>query len=652
MNKFESYSKVLMWFMALLLSALLAGCGGGGGGGGGTNPTTTVSGIAASGAPVIGGTVQMVCANSTAGTAVTTGADGGFTVTAPGSAPCVIKVSGGTGAIGGPLFSVVASSSQTRANVNQLTHMLAFLLAGGNPDTGLFQSPSSISSKITTTAVATHKATITASVIANLGAAAGIPTSFGFLEGTFTANHTGFDLVLDKIGFTAVGNTVSIVFNGAPVLAVNAATGVASTTSSVVINAIALAGASTFGAPMTAKAITAYSLAGVTGTKNETAKTIAVTVPNGTNVTALVATFTITGASVKVGGVAQTSRTTANNFTNPVAYTVTAADGTTAIYTVTVTVAAVTAKAITAYSLAGVAGTINEAAKTIAVTVQSGTNVTALVATFTITGTGVKVGAVTQTNGTTANNFTGPVAYTVTAADGTTATYTVTVTVAVGAGPAPVNLGTAGTFAILTKAGITNVPTSSITGDVGTSPITGAAIGITCVEVTGAIHSVNAAGPACSLIDPVFLTTAVSDMEAAFTDAAGRPAGVGPFLNLGAGTVAGQTLVPGIYTWGSNVTITTDLTLSGGANDVWIFQITGTLDLAAGKQILLVGGAQAKNIFWQVADVSALNAGSHIEGIILAQTNIALVSGATVNGRLLAQTEVTLQANTVTQPAL
>jgi hypothetical protein len=116
-------------------------------------------------------------------------------------------------------------------------------------------------------------------------------------------------------------------------------------------------------APNSAKAITAYSLAGAPGTIDETAKTISVTMPNGTNVTALVATFTTTGAGVKVGAVAQTSGTTANNFTVPVAYTVTAANSTTATYTVTVTVALNPAKAITAYSLNGVAGTINKTAR-------------------------------------------------------------------------------------------------------------------------------------------------------------------------------------------------------------------------------------------------------------------------------------------------
>ena len=146
------------------------------------------------------------------------------------------------------------------------------------------------------------------------------------------------------------------------------------------------------------------------------------------------------------------------------------------------------------------------------------------------------------------------------------------------------------------------------------------------------------------------MTTAVSNMEAAYTDAAGRTPGVGPFLNVGGGTVAGQTLAPGVYTWGSNVTITTDLTLSGGANDVWIFQITGTLGIDTDKKIILAGGAQAKNIFWQVSDAVTLKPGSHFEGNILAQTNIAMQTGATLNGRLLAQTAVTLDANTVSAP--
>ena len=225
-------------------------------------------------------------------------------------------------------------------------------------------------------------------------------------------------------------------------------------------------------------------------------------------------------------------------------------------------------------------------------------------------------------------------------------------------GQVPVDLGAAGNFVILAKSGISTVPASAVTGDIGVSPIDSTAITgfalvagasntfSTSTQVTGKVFAADFAPPT-----PANLTTAVSNMEAAYTDAAGRTAGVGPFLNLGGGTVAGLTLVPGVYTWGSNVTITTDLTLSGGANDVWIFQITGTLDVDAGKQVLLIGGAKAKNIFWQVAGAVTLKAGSHFEGIILAQTNIAMVTGASTNGRLLAQTAVALDQNAVTQPA-
>jgi hypothetical protein len=217
-------------------------------------------------------------------------------------------------------------------------------------------------------------------------------------------------------------------------------------------------------------------------------------------------------------------------------------------------------------------------------------------------------------------------------------------------GADPVDLGTAGHFAILSESGITNVPTSAITGDIGTSPITGASItGLDCPEVTGTIYTVDAAGPACRVVDPVLLTAAVSDMEAAYTDAAGRT--TPDYLNIGTGgDLAGLTLAPGLYKFTTPVTISTDVTLSGGPNDVWIFQIPGTLDISSGKHVILSGGAQAKNIYWQVAGATTLGTYSTFNGNILAATNIALQTGATLNGRALAQTAVTLDANTVTIP--
>jgi hypothetical protein len=191
-------------------------------------------------------------------------------------------------------------------------------------------------------------------------------------------------------------------------------------------------------APSSAKAITAFSFRAlasrVTGIIEESAHAIALTVPYGTNVTALVATFTVsTGASVKVGSTTQVSGTTANDFTSPVTYTVTAADGSTQAYAVTVAVGGYTDKAITAFNFLGltpaVIGTINETDHTITLTVPSGTNVTALVATFATNGASVKVGSTLQQSGSTSHNFTSPVTYKVTAADGSTQTYTVTVVV-------------------------------------------------------------------------------------------------------------------------------------------------------------------------------------------------------------------------------
>jgi hypothetical protein len=212
-----------------------------------------------------------------------------------------------------------------------------------------------------------------------------------------------------------------------------------------------------------------------------------------------------------------------------------------------------------------------------------------------------------------------------------------------------VNLGLAGNFAILSKSGITDVYQSAITGDIGTSPITGAAILVSCAEVTGTIYSVDAAGPLpCRVINASRLTTAVSNMQTAYTDAAGRS---NPnFLNIGAGNIGGLTLAPGLYKWTSAVTIPTNITISGGSTDVWIFQVAGTLDMSSGVMITLTGGALAKNIFWQTSGAVTLGTTSHFEGNILGMTGINLQTGASINGRMLAQTAVTLQMNSVTKP--
>ena len=408
------------------------------------------------------------------------------------------------------------------------------------------------------------------------------------------------------------------------------------------------------------KAITAYSVAGATGTVNESAKTITVTVPAGTNVTAQVATFTTTGAGVKVGSLAQKSATTPNDFTTPVKYTVTATDNTAVDYMVTVAVALVTDKSIIAYSFTGVSGavgTITETAtpKTIAVNVPIGTDVTKLAATFSITGSSVKVGTAVQASGTTLNDFTNPVIYTVFAADTSTVDYTVTVTQAAAKIPAAVNLGAAGNYVILATSKVSTVPSSAITGDIGLSPaattfLTGFSLTMvgttsaTSLQVTGHLYGADMTTPTSSN-----LTTAVNDMRSAYTDAAGRP--TPDVLNLGTGEIGGKTILPGLYKWTTAVTVSSDVIISGGPTDVWIFQIPGNLTMNPAKNITLAGGAKARNIFWQVAGAVDMGTTAHFEGIVLSKTSITMGTGASINGRLLAQTAVDLDQNAVTQPA-
>ena len=162
-------------------------------------------------------------------------------------------------------------------------------------------------------------------------------------------------------------------------------------------------------------------------------------------------------------------------------------------------------------------------------------------------------------------------------------------------------------------------------------------------QVTGRIYAADYAVPS-----PSNLTTAVGDMQTAFTDAAGRAPRV---TELGAGNIGGQTLTAGVYKWGTGVLIPADVTLSGSSTDIWIFQIAQNLTVSSGKKIILKGGALAKNIFWQVSGLVDAGTTAHLEGTILSQTSIAFHTGASINGRLFAQTAVTLDSCAVVQPA-
>lgn len=244
-----------------------------------------------------------------------------------------------------------------------------------------------------------------------------------------------------------------------------------------------------------------------------------------------------------------------------------------------------------------------------------------------------------------------------------------TLTLALGSGqsaraftsPATVNLGKAASFATLSKTATTTTGVTHITGNVGVSPIAASAMtgfglimdssGMFSISslVTGKIYAADYGAPT-----PANLTTAVLNMQTAYTDAAGRS--LPDATELYSGNLSGRTLAPGLYKWSTGVSIdaATNLTLQGSATDVWIFQIAGDLTLNSGAQVLLSGGADANNIFWQVGGGVGVNIGTtaHVEGTILALKAIHLLTGATLNGRALSQTSVTLQANTIVIPVV
>lgn len=224
-----------------------------------------------------------------------------------------------------------------------------------------------------------------------------------------------------------------------------------------------------------------------------------------------------------------------------------------------------------------------------------------------------------------------------------------------GIGPPTVNLGTAENYVILASTGVSTTGTTSIIGNIGVSPtaatsLTGFGLIIdnsgtfsTSSLVVGRIYAADYITPT-----PVNLTTAVSNMLTAYNDAAGR---LNPdHTELHAGNLTGQTLTPGLYNWSSVVSIGSGgVTIAGGPDDIWIFQIAQNLLVADGASIILSGGASPQNIFWQVAGQASLGTTAQFKGIILCQTLISLNTGASITGRLLAQTAVTLDQNIVVQ---
>ena len=222
--------------------------------------------------------------------------------------------------------------------------------------------------------------------------------------------------------------------------------------------------------------------------------------------------------------------------------------------------------------------------------------------------------------------------------------------VVLGAGGAPVNLRTASKYAVLAKASISGTG-ATITGDVGIGPAAASyATGFSLVadastefstsaQVTGKVYAADYGAPT-----PHLLIAAVEDMRLAYAEAAERPATTTDLSPID------SVLAAGVYHWNKNLDLAANVALHGTATDVWIFQIEGTLTLAADVKITLTGGALASNVFWQSSGAITLGATSRLEGVVLTATALTSGAGTTIHGRILASTDVTITGSTVAQP--
>jgi|ERR1700722_9582181 len=203
-----------------------------------------------------------------------------------------------------------------------------------------------------------------------------------------------------------------------------------------------------------------------------------------------------------------------------------------------------------------------------------------------------------------------------------------------------VPLGSAATFEALAGSTVTNTGPTIITGgDLGLSP--GSA-------VTGFPPGTLTPPAVMHVTDPA-AAQAELDLTTAYLYTAGLPGGA-----VLPGDLSGLTFAPGLYTNSSTVMLSAGnvtLDAQGDANAVFIFQIGSTLTTIGSTQVVLAGGAQAKNVFWQVSSSATLGTNSIFQGTILALQSISLDTGASLTGRALARNgAVSMDSNPVTAP--
>ncbi len=141
---------------------------------------------------------------------------------------------------------------------------------------------------------------------------------------------------------------------------------------------------------------------------------------------------------------------------------------------------------------------------------------------------------------------------------------------------------------------------------------------------------------------------ALQDMETAYNDLEGR---TNPdFEDVFEGKISGKTLTEGLYKFNNSIEIDSTVTLIGDEDDIWIFQVADDLDIRENVRFQLEDGANAENVFWQVAGNISVGSESHVEGVLLTMNEINLDSNASVSGRLLAQSDVNLNEARVNEP--
>ena len=693
MKKFENYARVLPWFMALALSVLLAACGGG------RDPIL--------GSGQVGGVAPTVTAVNPLNNAigVPTNTKVGATFTQAMDPLSITKTTftlkqGATVVDGSTSYSGVNAVFTPTSTLASNTAYTATITTGAKDLAGNGLANDYVWSWTTGAAADTTAPMITATINANGATGVATNTKVGatFSEGMDPLSITATSFTL-KQGATAVTGTTS--YSG-----VNAVF----TPTSLLANSTTYTATITTGAKDLAGNAMAndYVWSWTTGAAADTIAPT-VTLVNPVALATNVATNTKVGATFSEGmdpltvttttftlkqGATTVAGTTSYSGVNAV-FTPTSALANSTTYTATVTTGA--------KDLAGNAmandyvwnWTTGTAADMIAPTVtlvnpaDLATNVatnSAVAATFSEAMDPLTVSTATFTvagiTGTVGFDAVAKMAtFTPSAPLATNTTYTATIKAGINGvkdvaenamvldkvwsfttlaaapkGPAVVNLRSAANFVVLSKSAISTTGTTAIVGDIGVSPsaasfITGFGLIAdstntfsTSSVVTGKVYAADYAVPT-----PTTMTTAISDMETAFTDAAGRA--IPTATELGAGNISGMTLAPGLYKWGTGVVVTSaGVTLSGGPDDVWIFQIGQDLTVNNSAMITLSGGAQAKNIFWQVAGQATLGTAADFKGNILSQTLISLSTGAVVTGRLLAQTAVTLDAARVTKP--